>query len=1102
MDRSLQDILDRQITPGTQGTIADANTVSRMEMAARSLESAATKFSQSADRTPHGTIPTVQNQASFLGMAASGAMHGTTVGMLPGVGLPATAIGAGVGAMAGLGYAGYQRAVDPVTGILPRMHAGAAGFMGVDDHFERIQQNQMIQAQSIGHVYGGSHLSPMGRGLSATAAAQHGRGIRGLAGETGLSADNLMQLSHMAAETGLMDMAQDPDRMTENISNLVKAVGSIVQVTEDPDVRNAMSTVGQMHRMGLGSMEAAGAVTNARAYARMMGMSVGDAIGSHGMRGAQRAAQHGLAGGVGVSHGVFAGAMGMAGMQAQDPLNLALVGGEEGMQEANLGMQSLFMERIAPMLLLQGARGGEWDPAFVSSLGRGGAIRPSDLTAEAAGASQSDIREILLRQNELTSQLVREMSPAQMMATTLQVAKGMQQETGARGLAEVFVSMGMDRNQAMALQRQFEDPAVWDTMTQHAQIEQRERELDMADAVAARPGWLRRTGRGIVGRIQAPFHAYSEAAAFHGALAEERGQLEAFGMHGLGDPRHRTLFGQGDVWLAEQAGALGAEPFAGDTPNWGLERVDFTGLTTGVRDRRAGARFRGSSTLGLLGPHIESDDLRAAVAERDRFTENILRSATSDRAGRGGRRLQVAELAGDNIRGVSKLESRLALVVARSRQTGNRNPGDLDAQIQTILRDLPEETRTFFQENRDLLMTRASDMAIGADPDTILEGAEATPDLLDQLFGGPGVAALGGHDTYRSGPSPEQRARSVLRGFTAEGAQDFAHRSRGEGRDALREDLDRHAQMADWGTEEYAADFFQEIGWQREGGVGAVRGAGLADHALRLHPLGWAAAGARAFGRHRRQREMPLLQQRLGQLVDPVAGAMGDFGDADPSMVFAALMGHVSEGHMSEELREFSLEHREALGRLAGHYDAESQERLAELAGQRREGEGLADFAERFFERGGRVRLGQIISSQLPAGLAGMDLPTDPEAAARQILDDRSRSSEQRRAAQRYLDDPTAGAVPFARSLGISLHGEAAVRGEAFDPVAGLAPGSSDLEVLSQARQQFTTPSGRAGEAASMGEMMEPVAQAQLSAARRMESAMDKFEMWLKEHSE
>lgn len=424
--------------------------------------------------------------ASGLFRASAGAIGGAvggTVGAFTGGAMGAWT-GYDIGALAGTVAAPFIEA--PFVDAM--MWAGKPALL------ERARA-QRLGMSSQGWVHGGGSMSPFGRGLGVMGAQQLNRGLGGLAKEfKGFNQEDMISMTQMAGDMGLLQMAQNPDQMTREMKKVIKAVGVIAKVTGDPDVQNAMKNIAQMRQLGLTALEAQGAFQNARTFGRMAGLTANEIVQGAGMMGANMGQNAGISAGTGMNLGVgAAGAVGAAiGGNAFTVRDLARYGGQEGMQQrlmgGFMGMLGGAGQTMLAGLIKMDASGNPVIDTERLKLAQNAPDLRKFLGQRQFGSA--DLEKILLNRSKLTDQLASELGPMGMMRFMGSIGQSVMKSSNGKisSLGGAFMTMGMSDVDASAMQDMLQSPGMYQNMLRQ------QRTTGVMDAVAASKEDAERSG--------------------------------------------------------------------------------------------------------------------------------------------------------------------------------------------------------------------------------------------------------------------------------------------------------------------------------------------------------------------------------------------------------------------------------------------------------------------------------------------------------------------------------------------------------------------------------------------------------------------------------
>lgn len=355
---------------------------------------------------------------------------------------------------------------------------------------------RMIQNTTAPFMVTGSSLGPTGQGMSTDSALRTARGVRHMAHDldferTGFNTQDAMRIMGGAAQHGLLTGAQSPEEIVRRVKDVSKTVKLLMQVTGDPDVRSALTSLGQMRDLGfqgLGSQSAA--VANRAAFARMAGVSQAAMHESFGLPGAMMAQQVGLAGSTGYAAGMSGGALAniAASSGSLNDLQLARAGGRSGLGQINALAQISSMQSDVYLAasLRKGSKGLEVDmDAYRKAQG----MSVGDVAREAAERihkmGAEGIFEWRTRRQEFKDQVAQKLSPLEMGMNVVRQAQGLQRQVPGMNLGSALfatvqstaVGAGMSEEQAeqtaRSLELQFTDRKYWEGQKQQLRAQRR-----------------------------------------------------------------------------------------------------------------------------------------------------------------------------------------------------------------------------------------------------------------------------------------------------------------------------------------------------------------------------------------------------------------------------------------------------------------------------------------------------------------------------------------------------------------------------------------------------------------------------------------------------
>jgi hypothetical protein len=416
-------------------------------------------------------------------------------GAMAGIPLGARALMGGAGMALGARFGGGLGAV--AGGLLGFGPAGGLAAQGTSAMLQPAVERRAfgLQMQDISRnfVVSGPELAQGGRGLSMQAGIQTSNMMRRAVDRdqtAGFNMRDMMGITSMAGDMGMMDMAQNSEQIVSQAKNVARGLSAFMRLANEPDVRRAMQQMSQMRAMGLTIPETTASMQNAQQFARMAGTTVANLGATAGMPGAMTSQQMGMTGGLGYNVGMGAGGMARQAVAsgAFTPGQLNMAGGMRGIQQqltesagATLGINFPMMAALT--------RNAQGQLSIDPERARGLASGQYSLTQQAGMAQQNmeqlggarAITELSTRLNELRDQLGRTLGPQGTLLYTLQQGRAMQKELGgAVSLGGALRAMGLNPQQARTLEITAQSPQFWQNMQQQTLQQIREARHDEA----------------------------------------------------------------------------------------------------------------------------------------------------------------------------------------------------------------------------------------------------------------------------------------------------------------------------------------------------------------------------------------------------------------------------------------------------------------------------------------------------------------------------------------------------------------------------------------------------------------------------------------------
>jgi hypothetical protein len=355
---------------------------------------------------------------------------------------------------------------------------GISGFVGDMAARANPLRNTALRGAQMGaiandFVTAGPSVSLMGRGLSGAGAIDLGRRIdamsvdMALQRETGnqFSSQDYVNMTRAAGQSGMLDMAQSPERIASTMRQVAKQVKVFMQVANEPDMREAIRQMGQLSTMGVDIGDMSAFARRVRGQARAAGLSFQGGIAA-GMPGAAMFQEMGLSAATGLEMGLGSLAMAQgavrAGAFSRD--QLAMLGGVQGIAQRDMmGMAAtLRLPVLAAAMSNYGAGGFGINGGNVRSLLTGG-MGPAEMVRAGAGnisaavaqGGPEAIAQFMVQEPELQNQIARTLGPQGMKAVELNTVLNQMKFLnlrGAEGFAGAALSLGRSPEAARQLQ--------------------------------------------------------------------------------------------------------------------------------------------------------------------------------------------------------------------------------------------------------------------------------------------------------------------------------------------------------------------------------------------------------------------------------------------------------------------------------------------------------------------------------------------------------------------------------------------------------------------------------------------------------------------------
>lgn len=582
-------------------------------------------FNPLAPAMPGGHFMSSGMQHLQMQQHAQSQMMGMAAGVGSGaIGMGGSLLGGALGSFFGpLGTAAGSWLGGKVGGAV-----ASTIFNPVTQDFARGRQ---IQQMTSPFMVSGSNLNTAtGQGFSQQAGRDIASGVRHLQRDydferTGFNSQDAMRIMSMSAEQGLLTGTQAPDQVVQRVKDISKTVKMLMKITGDPDVRDAIQSLGQMRGMGFQGLAAqAGAVANRAVFARMAGQSQAQMTATM-MGGAEMAGQFGLVGATGASAAMYgAGAANVAASSgAVNEIGLARAGGVQGLGRLNTAASLSAMQNDQYLLAAMG-RDAKGHMTVDMDRYRANQGRSFEEVQRMAADSLRNmdtkgIFEWNSKKQELKDQIAQQMRPGEMQQMMLAQARQLQRAVPTMNLGTALQqTTGLGAAEAGVLEHQLTSRKYWEGLAQQNRVQRAEvAEHERAQREGYRtPGLMTRAGQGIRGGlgaasdfISSPFRSFSERLD---RVGEEKAATEAgerISRYGEADIAHdegeRKML---RASLARGGGPRGGRNFVGRAGTGGFFDEE------GALSRSAGRQInRMGSFLGLSSE--DNANKLAAIAD-------------------------------------------------------------------------------------------------------------------------------------------------------------------------------------------------------------------------------------------------------------------------------------------------------------------------------------------------------------------------------------------------------------------------------------------------------------------------------------------------------
>jgi len=436
-----------------------------------------------------------------------------------GAGALTTAIGGAIGGRFGtLGrIGGLAAGAAAGFGLVGKGAERATEVLGTEPLVNMRAMGRQLEQVSQQFVVGGAELNQTtGQGLSAKASVGLANKIqRDVAGgnTAGFNMRDMMSMTGMAADTGMLDMAQSGEQIANQMRNVARGLQSFMRIAQEPDIRKAMQQMSSFRTMGLTIPESNVAASNAVQFARMAGVSPQVLAATAGAPGAMTFQQLGMTAGLGFQVGGAAAGLGQQAIAggAFNPAQLAMAGGKSGVTQTLTEAAGAGLGVDFPILsmLTRNARGQltiDQDKARDVMSGKMTLAQQAQEGAENVNklGGERVIMELSTRMNELRDQLGRQLGPQSSVLLAMRQATNLMSEVPGMSMGGALQHLGMSMQQARTIELMGESPQFWKNVRQQSDVNitqlraeesaRREQQMDASTLWGRTKSWWQEPG--------------------------------------------------------------------------------------------------------------------------------------------------------------------------------------------------------------------------------------------------------------------------------------------------------------------------------------------------------------------------------------------------------------------------------------------------------------------------------------------------------------------------------------------------------------------------------------------------------------------------------
>ncbi len=479
---------------------------------------------------------------------------------------------------------------------------------------------------SQGFVNSGQYMAASGAGFSHHAAQDAVQQMTQLAsssnfrGDTGnrFNTNDVFRIAQNAGENGLLAGTSNPEEMTARVRDVAKSLRLVMDLANEPDVRQAIQSMGSLRGMGLNLAQTTDAVAQGRSFARMAGTTFQSLAASGGAMGAQTYQSMGLTQGQGFISGManVGSAMASVNQGVLNPQIAALVGGAQGYGAMNTAFSGQFLQLPMVAAAMLNGRGG-MNAGSIQDLmsGRSNMFSMAGSAANNLGGMTSrygvaGLGMALGMQGLAQDTLSAAMTPEQQRIMQDRQLFGLAHSMGMRGSQGYMTAAqiaGMDGRQAMARLQELSDPRYHSRVRGQIETDRRnEGSYEAQQRQNSMPGFLDnlRNDYGFVGSMGRGWdNAMRSISGFFGSISGSD-HLESIG------PRSREeAMSYRRFMRSRDFGSMMSRYGRSDE-----EGVNYAQRVLAAEIHGAGGLL--SHTTGALATHAVSDDrIRGMLAE-------------------------------------------------------------------------------------------------------------------------------------------------------------------------------------------------------------------------------------------------------------------------------------------------------------------------------------------------------------------------------------------------------------------------------------------------------------------------------------------------------